>query len=171
MNLAETAVDAVRRYSRRARTGRGALPLPSPLDWSRAQRASAQHRGRTHRVSRGSGRCTAVAGRLCWCTADLFCLGDARALTAHGELRVRAEALQCRSILFTVRAMEVMLTLRAGRLDEAEAAADACYAMGVEVGDVDALAYYGGQPRPSACFRDVRRSWRALWLRLRHLRR
>lgn len=38
-----------------------------------------------------------------------------------------------------------MQTLRAGRFDEAEAAADACYAMGVEVGDVDALAYYGGQ--------------------------
>jgi hypothetical protein len=82
---------------------------------------------------------------LCWRAADLFLLGDARAGPALEELRVRAEALRCRSILFAVRAMEVMLTIRAGRLGDAEAAASACYALGVEVGDVDALAYHGGQ--------------------------
>jgi hypothetical protein len=82
---------------------------------------------------------------LCWRAADLFLLGDARGAVALEELRVRAEALQCRSIVFAVRAMEVMLTIRAGRLADAETAAAACYALGVEVGDVDALAYHGGQ--------------------------
>jgi hypothetical protein len=82
---------------------------------------------------------------LCWRAADLFLLGDARAGPALEELRGRAEALQCRSILFAVRAMEVMLTIRAGRLGDAEAAAAAGYTMGMEVGDVDALAYYGAQ--------------------------
>jgi len=82
---------------------------------------------------------------LCWRAADLFLVGDARGAAALEELRVRAEALQCRGIVFIVRAMEVMLTIRAGRLAEAETAAAACYALGVEVGDVDALAYYGGQ--------------------------
>ena len=80
---------------------------------------------------------------LCARAAALFLLGDARADAALEELRLRAEALQCRSILFIVRAMEVMLTIRDGRLDEAETAAQACYALGLEVGDLDALAYYG----------------------------
>jgi hypothetical protein len=82
---------------------------------------------------------------LCWRAADLFLLGDPRARAALEDLRVRAEALQCRSILFIVRAMEVMLAICSGRLDEAERTAQECYALGVEVGDVDALAYYGGQ--------------------------
>jgi hypothetical protein len=82
---------------------------------------------------------------LCWRAADLFLVGDARGTAALEELRARAEALQCRSIVFIVRAMEVMLAVRAGRLAEAETAAAACYALGVEVGDVDALAYHGGQ--------------------------
>jgi hypothetical protein len=39
--------------------------------------------------------------------------------------------------------MEVMLTIRAGQFAQAEEAASACFALGNEVGDVDALAYYG----------------------------
>src|SRR5262249_51629964 len=39
---------------------------------------------------------------LCWRAADLFLIGDARAGPALEELRTRAEALQCRSILFAV---------------------------------------------------------------------
>ncbi len=82
---------------------------------------------------------------LCRRTADLFVLADARARAALEELRVRADALQCRSVLYIVRAMEVMLGIRAGRLAEAEAAAAACLAFGLEVGDPDALAYHGVQ--------------------------
>jgi tetratricopeptide (TPR) repeat protein len=80
---------------------------------------------------------------LCWRAADLFLLGDHTAEAALAELRLRADALQCRSILFMVRAMEVMLAIRAGQFAQAEEAASACFALGQEVGDVDALAYYG----------------------------
>ena len=38
-----------------------------------------------------------------------------------------------------------MLAIRAGRFAEAETAAAACFAFGVEVGDADALAYHGAQ--------------------------
>jgi hypothetical protein len=79
---------------------------------------------------------------LCWRTADLFLLGDAGAGAALAELRLRADALGCRSVLYIARTMEVMLAIRAGRLDEAEQAAGACLALGTEVGDVDAPAYH-----------------------------
>jgi len=80
---------------------------------------------------------------LCWRAADLFLLGEPTAEAALAELRLRADALHCRSILFIVRAIEVMLTIRAGQFAQAEEAASACFALGNEVGDVDALAYYG----------------------------
>src|SRR5262249_35159148 len=80
---------------------------------------------------------------LCWRAADLFLLGEPTGEAAIAELGLRADALQCRSILFIVRAIEVMLTIRAGQFAQAEEAASACFALGNEVGDVDALAYYG----------------------------
>lgn len=80
---------------------------------------------------------------LCWRAADLFLLGEPTAEAALAELRLRADALQCRSILFIVRAIEVMLAIRAGQFAQAEEAASACFALGNEAGDVDALAFYG----------------------------
>jgi hypothetical protein len=80
---------------------------------------------------------------LCWRAADLFLLGEPTAEAALAELRLRADALQCRSILFIVRSIEVMLAIRAGQFAQAEEAASACCALGKEVGDADALAYYG----------------------------
>src|SRR5712691_9472494 len=63
---------------------------------------------------------------LCWRAADLFLLGEPTARAALAELRLRADVLQCRSILFIVRAIEVMLTIRAGQFAQAEEAASAC---------------------------------------------
>jgi hypothetical protein len=80
---------------------------------------------------------------LCWRTADYFLLGEPRAVVALAELRLRADALHCQSVLFIVHAMEVMLAVRDGRFEAAEAAAQACYELGRQVGDADALAYYG----------------------------
>jgi hypothetical protein len=80
---------------------------------------------------------------LCWRAADLFLLGEPAAAAALTELRLRVDTLHCRSVLFIVRAMEVMLAIRAGQFQQAEAAASACYELGMEVGDADALAYYG----------------------------
>ena len=80
---------------------------------------------------------------LCWRTVDLFHLGDPRAPTAHADLRERADALGCLSVLYIAEAMAVMLLIRAGRLAEAEAKANTCFALGSEVGDADAPGYLG----------------------------
>jgi hypothetical protein len=80
---------------------------------------------------------------LCWHTADLVLLGDARGPAAVSELLLRADALRCRSVLFIARAQETMLAIRTGAFDKAEAQAAACAALGREAGDADALAYHG----------------------------
>ena len=82
---------------------------------------------------------------LCWRAVDLFLLGDQRAERALAELRVRADALDCLSMLYVVRVIDVMLLVRAGRLDEAETDAIRCFDLGVEVGDADAMGCLGGQ--------------------------
>jgi hypothetical protein len=82
---------------------------------------------------------------LCWRAADLFLLGEPSAGTALAELRVRADALGCGSVLFIVRAMEVMLAIRAGEFERAEQAARDCFELGTRVGDADALAFQGAQ--------------------------
>lgn len=80
---------------------------------------------------------------LCWRTVDAFHLGDPRATQLLAELRERSDILGCRSVLFIVESIEVMLLIRAGRLDEAEEKAGACLSIGDEVGDADALGIYG----------------------------
>ena len=80
---------------------------------------------------------------LCWQTVDLFHLGDPRAGRALTELRARADLLDCHSVRFIVAALDVMLLIRAGRLDEAEDQAAQCFQLGTRVGDADAFAYYG----------------------------
>ncbi|QUQ63005.1 AAA ATPase domain protein [Kutzneria sp. CA-103260] len=81
---------------------------------------------------------------LCWQTVDLFHLGDPRADRSLAELRVRADLMESHSVRFIVAEIDVMLLIRAGRLAEAEEQAARCLAMGEEVGDADAAAYYGG---------------------------
>jgi tetratricopeptide (TPR) repeat protein len=80
---------------------------------------------------------------LCLRAADLFQLGDPGAERALRELRTRAEAWGCRSILYIVGVMDVMCLIRSGRLEEAETEAMRCQQLGTEVGDADALAYFG----------------------------
>lgn len=80
---------------------------------------------------------------LCWRTADLFLVGDRTAESGPAALCLRADVLGCRSVLFIVRAMEVMLAIRGGQFEQAEEAASACFKLGTEVGDADALAYHG----------------------------
>jgi tetratricopeptide (TPR) repeat protein len=82
---------------------------------------------------------------LCWRTVDLFLLGDPSAERALAELRSRADALRCQGLVYIVAAMDVMLLIRAGRFDDAEAAAGECFDLGVAVGDADSLGYLGGQ--------------------------
>ncbi len=78
-----------------------------------------------------------------WRTVDLFLIGDVGAERSLAELRQRADALRVHAVLYIVALMDVMLLIRAGRMADAEAAADRAFALGTEVGDADAVAYYG----------------------------
>ncbi|HKA84016.1 MAG TPA: AAA family ATPase [Acidimicrobiales bacterium] len=80
---------------------------------------------------------------LCWRAVDLILLGHDRATRALEDLRARADALECQNILYIVDVIDVMLLIRAGRLDDAEAAAARCYERGAAVGEVDAIGYLG----------------------------
>ncbi|HMJ76803.1 MAG TPA: hypothetical protein VK507_12570 [Iamia sp.] len=82
---------------------------------------------------------------LTWLTVDQYLAEDPQADRSRAELEQRAEALPCDAVLYVARVMGVMVLIRAGRLDEAEVAADAALRLGLEVGDADALAYYSGQ--------------------------
>jgi tetratricopeptide (TPR) repeat protein len=96
------------------------------------------------RVATGAGKGMLALMGLCWRTVDLFLLGDPLAERSLAELRERADFLTCKTIGYIVESIDVMLMIRAGRLDEAEAKASTCYELGEEVGDADALGYLGG---------------------------
>ena len=82
---------------------------------------------------------------LAWRTVDLFLAGDPRAERLLRELRSRLDVTPFACVEYVVRALDVMASVRAGRLAHAERLADACYRFGVEVGDADALGWYGAQ--------------------------
>ena len=95
------------------------------------------------RVAAEGGHGVLALMGLCWRAVDLFLLGEDRAVRALEDLRARADALECQNILYIVDVLDVMLLIRAGRLDDAEAAAARCYDRGVAVGEVDAIGYLG----------------------------
>jgi tetratricopeptide (TPR) repeat protein len=82
---------------------------------------------------------------LLWRTIDLYLSGDPDAERSLTELRQRSTTLGVASVNFIVACMDVMRLIRAGRLDEAEAAAGPCLQQGLEVGDADATGCYGAQ--------------------------
>jgi hypothetical protein len=82
---------------------------------------------------------------LTWRTVDLFLAGDPRAERFLRELRSRIEVTPFACVEYVVRALEVMAAIRTGRLADAERLADRCYQFGVDVGDADALGWYGAQ--------------------------
>jgi tetratricopeptide (TPR) repeat protein len=96
-------------------------------------------------VASAAGDGVLVLMGLCWRVVDLFQLGDPQAHRALADLRVRADAVNSRNVLYIVHVIDVMLALREGRLEAAEAAAADCHRLGVEVGDVDAFGYYAAQ--------------------------
>jgi tetratricopeptide (TPR) repeat protein len=80
-----------------------------------------------------------------WRAVDLLLAGDLRAERALAEARDRADALQVAAVLFVLDAIDVMRLLRRGHIDAAEAAAQQVFQRGLEIGDADAVGYYGGQ--------------------------
>jgi tetratricopeptide (TPR) repeat protein len=78
-------------------------------------------------------------------TVDLLHLGDRRAVSALEEVRARARAVGSQNILANVAVVDAMLLIRAGRLDEAAAAAERARGLGEAAGEVNALNYHGAQ--------------------------
>jgi tetratricopeptide (TPR) repeat protein len=78
-------------------------------------------------------------------TVDLFFDGDPHALRRLGELRELLASEAHLAIGYVVSAIDVMLAIRAGRLDEAEEMSHLCLQRGMAAGDVDALGWHGAQ--------------------------
>lgn len=96
-------------------------------------------------VASGAGLPVLSLMGLCWRAVDLFHLGDPGARRALEDLRERADAVGCLSILYIVEILDVMLLIRAGRLTEAARRSAAAYETGTAAGDVDAFGYLGAQ--------------------------
>jgi len=96
-------------------------------------------------VSPHTGRAIDGSTGLMWRSVDLLLAGDRRAERSLAELRERLQAAPCDALDYVVAALDVMRTIRRGQLDEAEAMAEACLRLGEDVGDVDALGWYGAQ--------------------------
>ena len=82
---------------------------------------------------------------LLWQTADAYAAGDLHAGRLLGELRDELRERDHAAVGFVVSAIDVMLAIRAGRLDEAESLAAVCAASGAAAGDIDAEWWPGAQ--------------------------
>ncbi len=96
-------------------------------------------------VSPRTGRALDGLMGLAWRTVDLVLRGDRLAGRALSELRTQLAVEPCDALRFLADAIEVMFAIREGRLTDAEALAGACYDFGLDVGDADALGWYGAQ--------------------------
>ncbi|PRY34751.1 hypothetical protein CLV43_11527 [Umezawaea tangerina] len=97
------------------------------------------------RAGSRTGRPSDVVMGLLWRTVDLFLLGDPHAERSLAELSGSEAAERNGAVSFARVGMQVMLHIRGGRLDEAEALAHECAARGRTTGDADYLGWYGAQ--------------------------
>ncbi|MFI7129956.1 hypothetical protein ACIBQ1_29960 [Nonomuraea sp. NPDC050153] len=96
-------------------------------------------------VASRTGRRADLLTGLLWYAADLLMAADPHAERALAELRAALEAGPHRAIGFVLGAIEVMLSIRAGRFAQAEQRAAACHELGTAAGDDNATAWYGCQ--------------------------
>jgi hypothetical protein len=82
---------------------------------------------------------------LLWQTVDLFLIADPHAERRLSELRMLLDEQDHRAVGYVARAIDVMLTLRAGDLDRVERLAEECAQVGTAAGDDDTQGWYGGQ--------------------------
>jgi hypothetical protein len=92
--------------------------------------------------SRGVGRGHLLMGLL-YQTVDLFFTGHPHAYRRLAELRAELDRGEHLAVGYVVSAIEVMLAIRAGRLDDAERLAEDCVEHGGKAGDGDAAAWHG----------------------------
>jgi hypothetical protein len=74
---------------------------------------------------------------LLWQTADAYCAGDPHAGRLLGELKDHLGQRDHLAVGFVASAIDVMLAIRAGQFDEAEALAAVCASRGAAAGDAD----------------------------------
>ena len=96
-------------------------------------------------VSPRTGRALDGLMGLAWRTVDLVLAGDRRAPRSLAELRAGLDVDRCDGLRYLADALDVMFAVRDGRLAEAETLAAAAYELGLQVGDADALGWYGAQ--------------------------
>jgi hypothetical protein len=82
---------------------------------------------------------------LLWQTVDCFTEGDPRAERRLSELREQLRQRDHLAIGFVVSAIDVMLAIRAGHLDQAEALAETSAKRGAAAGDIDSEWWPGAQ--------------------------
>jgi tetratricopeptide (TPR) repeat protein len=80
-----------------------------------------------------------------WHTVGLFMSGSPFAHRELESLRLRCAAIQNVAISFIVATLDVTLALRCGDIKRTEELASTAFSLGVECGDVDAEAFFGGQ--------------------------
>ena len=82
---------------------------------------------------------------LLWQTVDSYAEGDPHAGRLLGELRSLLSEHDHAAVSFVVSAIEVMLAIRAGRLEDAESLANVCATSGAAAGDIDSEWWPGAQ--------------------------
>jgi hypothetical protein len=92
-----------------------------------------------------TGRRSDLLMGLLWQTADAYSAGDPHAGRLLGELRGHLGQRSHLAVGFVVSAIDVMLAIRAGRLDEAESLAGICAGNGAAAGDIDGEWWSGAQ--------------------------
>ncbi|WP_448621566.1 hypothetical protein [Geodermatophilus sp. URMC 65] len=97
------------------------------------------------RVGSRTGRRGDVFMGLLWRTIDLFLAADPQAERSLAELDAALAEQDHLAIGFIAAACHVMLRIRDGRFDEAEALAADCAGLGAAAGDADAQGWYGAQ--------------------------
>jgi hypothetical protein len=92
-----------------------------------------------------TGRRSDLLMGLLWQTADAYSAGDPHAGRLLGELRGHLGQRRHLAVGFVVSAIDVMLAIRAGRLDDAESLAGICARNGAAAGDIDGEWWSGAQ--------------------------
>jgi hypothetical protein len=82
---------------------------------------------------------------LLWQTIDAYAEGDPHAGRLLAELRELLSERSHPAVAFVVSAIEVMLAIRAGRLEDAESLAQLCARSGAAAGDIDSEWWPGAQ--------------------------
>jgi hypothetical protein len=82
---------------------------------------------------------------LLWLVVDMFLIADPHVERRLGELRTLLARSGHLAIGYVLRAIEVMLAIRAGRLAKAELLAQECRELGLKVGYADTDAWHGAQ--------------------------